>query len=118
MPLNLDPYRLPTNVVPSAYRLRLEPDLEAARFSGTVEIDVDVREATSDVVLNAVALEVSNAAIRAGDADAVAGVVTLDEDHDRAVVTFPDELPVRRYVLTIAFAGFLNDLLVGFYRST
>jgi len=118
MPLNLDPYRLPTNVVPSAYRLRLEPDLEAARFSGTAEIDVDVREATSDVVLNAVALEISSAAIRAGDGDAVAGVVALDEDHDRAIVTFPDELPVGRYVLRIAFAGFLNDLLVGFYRST
>lgn len=57
---DLDPYRLPTTVVPDAYRLRIEPDLQAARFAGSVEIDVDVAEATDTVTLNAVDLELDD----------------------------------------------------------
>ena len=61
---HLDPYRLPTGVVPSAYRLRMEPDLGAARFAGTVEIDVVLKEPTSAVVLNADGLEIDAPTIR------------------------------------------------------
>jgi len=40
----VDPYRLPTTVLPSRYELELRPDLDAATFEGTVAIDVDVRD--------------------------------------------------------------------------
>ncbi len=46
-------YRLPTAVRPSHYRLTLEPDLSAATFTGEVWIELDVREATASIVLNA-----------------------------------------------------------------
>jgi len=118
MPVALDPYRLPTRVVPSAYRLRLTPDLEAARFTGIVEIDVDVLEPTHDVVLNAVGLELADAAVRSTGGPALAGEVTLDAEHDRATISFPDTLAAGGYVLSMSFGGVLNDLLVGFYRST
>jgi puromycin-sensitive aminopeptidase len=118
MPSNLDPHRLPTSVVPSAYRLRLEPDLDAARFTGTVEIDLDVSEATNDLVLNAVALELSDSSVTSASGVRLDGSVTIDEEHDRATVRMPTELAPGAYTLSIAFAGVLNDLLVGFYRST
>src|SRR4026208_2063340 len=35
-----NPYRLPHTVVPSCYRLVLEPDLDGASFAGTVSLDV------------------------------------------------------------------------------
>ena len=41
-------------VVPSAYRIFLTPDLDAATFAGRVEIDVDVTESTDTLTLNAV----------------------------------------------------------------
>jgi puromycin-sensitive aminopeptidase len=118
MPSNLDPYRLPASVVPSAYRLRLEPDLDVARFTGTVEIDLDVSEATTDIVLNSVALELSDPSVTSASGAQLQGSVTTDEEHDRAAVRFGDELAPGQYTLSIAFAGVLNDLLVGFYRST
>jgi puromycin-sensitive aminopeptidase len=118
MPADLDPYRLPTHVVPSAYRLRLEPDLEAARFTGTVEVDVEVLEPTRDVVLNAVALDLADAVIRTTGALVVEGEVSFDAEHDRATISFRDELATGSYVLSMSFDGVLNDLLVGFYRST
>jgi aminopeptidase N len=47
-----NPYRLPRNVLPVHYELRLEPDLEAFTFDGHVVVDLDVREQVSEIVLN------------------------------------------------------------------
>ena len=47
----LDPYRLPTTVAPSRYTLELAPDLAAATFTGTVAIDVEVREPVTEIAL-------------------------------------------------------------------
>ena len=49
----MDPYRLPTTVLPSRYDIRLEPDLAAASFAGQVVISLDVRAPVTEVVLNA-----------------------------------------------------------------
>ena len=53
-----NPYRLGRDIVPSAYRIFLTPDLEAATFAGRVEIDVDVLVPTPVLVLHALDLEV------------------------------------------------------------
>ena len=37
-------YRLPTNVTPERYEIRLTPDLAAAAFAGEEKISVHVRE--------------------------------------------------------------------------
>ena len=56
---NLDnPYRISPAVVPSAYRLRLRPDLAAATFAGTVEIAIAIAQPVHAIVLNAIELEV------------------------------------------------------------
>ena len=112
-----DPHRLPPTVVPSAYRLRLEPDLDAATFAGTVEIDVEVRAATREVVLNAIELALAAPTARTKDGEAT-GTVSLDAALERATLTFPSELGVGPHTLAITFTGTLNDELRGFYRST
>ena len=114
----IDQYRLPSCVTPSAYRLRLEPDLEAASFAGTVEIDLDVREATDTVVLNAIELELDAPELKATGSGTVAGSVVLDEALERATLRFEKALQQGSHVLSIGFRGRLNDLLRGFYRST
>ena len=114
----IDKYRLPTHVVPSAYRLRLDPDLAAATFSGTVEIDVAVSEPTSEIVLNAIELELDTAELRGVHGTFATGSVSLDEALERATISLGSELAEGDYVLAIAFRGVLNDQLRGFYRST
>ena len=42
-----NPYRLNRDVVPTAYRIFLNPDLDAATFAGRVEIDVNVNKPVS-----------------------------------------------------------------------
>jgi puromycin-sensitive aminopeptidase len=114
---SLDPYRLPTNVIPSAYRIRIEPDLSAGDFVGTVEIDVDVREATSTVVLNAVDLDFETAAIKE-DGVLQDGRVALDAPHERAAILFDPPIGIGKHVLSLEFKGVLSDKLVGFYKSS
>ena len=57
------PYRLPDTVTPIAYRLTIEPDLEKLTYNGAVEIDLDVRVPTKEVVVNALDLKIVGASL-------------------------------------------------------
>ncbi len=112
-----NPHRLPLTVVPSRYDLTLEPDLDAATFSGRETITVEVAEATAEVVLNAVDIEIDEA-VATLDGEQLVGTVTLDPATERATLTFDRPLPAGDATLDLRFRGVLNDKLVGFYRST
>ena len=63
----LDPYRLPTTVVPPGTTCELAPDLDAATFDGTVAIAVDVHEPVDEIVLNALELDIDEAWVELPD---------------------------------------------------
>ena len=110
---------LPRSVRPSHYTLSLTPDLESATFSGDVSIDILISEITSEVVLNAIELELGSAVFtpRGGDASTSTGI-TYNEDEETATISFAEPLPVGAGTLAISFTGILNDQLHGFYLST
>ena len=111
-----DPYRLPRSVLPLRYTLELQPDLAAARFTGHVEIDVDVRETVEEIVLNAADLEIDDVKVESsGD---VPVRFALDAATERLILQFPTPVSPGRASVRIAFRGILNDQLRGFYRST
>ena len=110
--------RLPENVRPVHYRLRLEPDLAAFTFVGHEEIEVTVASPTSEVMLNASELNVSRAVAEAPGGEAAASAIEHDEEQERVTLRFPSPLPAGRTVLRLDFTGELNDQLRGFYRST
>ncbi len=113
-----NPYRLARTVVPRAYRIHLTPDLEAFSFTGRVEIDVDVTEATSSVTLHALDLDLGTARLVSGEHSVSSTAVRLDETYQTATLDFDGECPTGPATLEIEFTGVLNDLLVGFYRSS
>jgi puromycin-sensitive aminopeptidase len=110
-------YRLPSTVLPSAYRIRLEPDLDAATFRGTVEIDVELATPTDEVVLNALELVLRDPRAT-GPGGAHDATVTLDAEHERATLHFDTPLPAGPATLALSFEGTFNEQLVGLYRST
>ena len=110
-------YRLPRQVVPRHYRLRMEPDLDAATFTGSEVVTLEVVEATDRVVLNAAELRIEQARFVRGDARAEAEV-EYDEELQRAVLRVSEPLSTGRWELHCRFTGILNDQLRGFYRST
>jgi puromycin-sensitive aminopeptidase len=113
-----NPYRLARTVVPSAYRIFLTPDLDAATFAGRVEIDVDVRESVGEFALHAIDLELGAATVTAQGTGHRSSEPAFDTTYETATFAFDAPLPVGAATIEIAFTGVLNDLLVGFYRST
>lgn len=56
--------RLPKFAVPKSYDIQLKPDLAACKFSGTVQIAVDVVADTKFLVLNAAELDVDSSSVK------------------------------------------------------
>jgi puromycin-sensitive aminopeptidase len=111
-------YRLPRTVVPSRYDLELEPDLEAARFTGSVRAALAVHEPVDAVVVNAIDLELDEAWVEAGDGTRLDATVTYDERTERAHLALSGTLAAGPATFHARFRGTLNDKLRGFYRST
>ena len=112
------PYRLPTNVVPERYEIRLTPDLSAAMFAGEERVSIQVLEPVRRIVLNAAELEIQAVSATSSDGMLIQGTVTLDGDNEQANLSFPEIMTPGRWELRIKFSGILNDKLHGFYRST
>jgi puromycin-sensitive aminopeptidase len=112
-PAALDPYRLPAAVVPHRYDVRLRPDLGEGTFTGSVEIEVEILEPTDRFVLNA-----SDLSIRSCAVDRIHAEWELESETERIFVSPAAPLGEGFASLHIEFAGVLNDLLRGFYRST
>ncbi len=92
--------------------------MDAASFGGTVRIAIDISEATSTIVLNALELKLTAANVSVGDGARQDLEWSVDEDLERVTLRAGAELPVGRAQLNVAFDGILNDKLSGFYRST
>ena len=113
----VDPYRLPRHVVPTRYELRLEPDLPTASFAGQATITLTIHQATSDIVFNAIELDITSAQIEGDSGSTRQATITLDNALERCHLTFATRLSPGAWKLTMTFRGTLNDKLRGFYRS-
>ena len=113
-----NPYRLSRAVTPTDYRIFITPDLDAATFAGRVEIDVDINESTDRFTLHALDLTLGAATVTAGGTGYRSTDTVADETYETATFAFDATLPAGPAVVEIAFTGVLNDLLVGFYRSS
>jgi puromycin-sensitive aminopeptidase len=110
-------YRLPYSVEPRRYALRLTPDLDNATFTGEVHIEVLVHETVDEIVLHAAELTVDSAELERGGGTRLRVAIRLDEDTERLILTPPAPLEPGPAVISLEFAGVLNDKLHGFYRS-
>ncbi len=107
--------RLPQTVVPSHYRITFAPDLNAQTFSGDETIEVDVRQPSASITLNAAEIQFDDAAISSGGKTQKAQV-TLDAAGQTATLAVAEAVSGRA-LIDIRYRGTLNDKLRGFYIS-
>jgi aminopeptidase N len=112
LPLSAATTRLPSNVRPTHYALRMTPDLAAETFAGTETIDVEVREATGAITMHAVGLNLHGVTINDQSA-----AVAFDAANDFVTLTVPEPLAPGRAKIRLAFDGKLSQGLRGFYLS-
>jgi aminopeptidase N len=109
--------RLSENVIPSHYLLQFTPDLKAATFSGSEAIDVNIKEPTNAITLNAIELKFQSVEIDSRAGGAQSGSVSFDPEKQQANLTFAKTIPAGDAALKIHFTGILNNELRGFYLS-
>ena len=111
--------RLPDKVRPLKYHLTLTPDLERFTFRGEETVDLEIAEPTTEVVLNAVEIEVQSASVVHGDGTTTTSErIDYDEPAETVTFAFGAPLPAGRAQLVLQYTGELNDRLQGFYRSS
>ncbi|MGA7676411.1 MAG: M1 family metallopeptidase [Rhizomicrobium sp.] len=103
---------LPAGVVPLHYDISIVPDAAAKTFTGSVKIDIEVREQTSRIVMNAAELTFAHVAL-----SGVAGQpqISFDTAQETATLTFAVLVAPGRYVLSIDYAGRINDNAAGLF---
>ncbi len=109
--------KLPPNVRPTAYELKLTPDLAHFTFAGEVDITIEVLSPTASITLNAIELDITGARLVTGSGPAVVGEATYDVSAETATIAFPSQIRPGPATLSLTFTGTLNDRLRGFYRS-
>ncbi|MBI5045951.1 MAG: M1 family metallopeptidase [Candidatus Niyogibacteria bacterium] len=111
-----DNARLPKTVKPVCYDLVFEPDLENFIFRGMAQIDVLIAEDVSSITLHAKELSVDYVILQR-DGKAFVPSVVFDQEAERVIFVFSENISAGDVRLLIRFQGVLNDQMAGFYRS-
>ncbi len=103
-------------VVPTHYTLKLTPDIKTASFSGVESIDVNIKQPTRSITLNAAQIEFQSVVVYPKGSKQTAAV-SLDTKKQQATFTFPKQLAAGNATLSIHYTGILNNELRGFYLA-
>ena len=106
------PGRLPKDVLPKHYAIRIEADVETAVFAGSVEIDVEATKPVRTLVLNSLGLSISKATVDGEPVDTKA-----DDAAQFLTLTAPKELSAGKHRVRIEFSGKLGEAPQGIYIS-
>ncbi len=107
------PGKLPKDIVPRHYAIHLKPDLEKFITTGKVQIQVEVLKPAKEIVLNALAMEITKAAITAPK------TISLEPKPNAEAQTvafrLPEVLAPGKYTLTTEFTGHLREQAQGLF---
>ena len=110
-------FRLAPYVRPVRYAVALCLDLDAKRFSGTGTIDLVLAQPVEEVVLHAVELDLTRAAIRASGRTLTASRIELLPESQTVILRLPTPLSAGSAQLDIAWVGHFSPGLRGLYQA-
>jgi puromycin-sensitive aminopeptidase len=109
-------FRLPRDVRPERYTIRLAPDLDTWTFTGEETVLLRLDRSVRRLELHAVDLEVTAASATAGRRRHAPRVVYHPE-RETVELRFREPLPAGRGTLRLAFRGTIGTGLRGLYRA-
>lgn len=122
--LSLLGFRLPKELRPLKYAIRLEPDLQNKTFLGNITIKLEVKQPISFIPVHSKLLTVRTESVqRLNESDAPMESITPKlsfecPEFEYWVTEFEKPLEVGNYSLHLAFNGSLANRIVGFYQSS
>jgi aminopeptidase N len=107
------PGKLPKQVVPVEYAIRIVPDLDKLTFAGTESVKLKANAPVRELVLNALGLEITSAWLNRTELPSSA--IKVDEANELLTIALPKELPAGEHMLALAFAGKITPQGRGLY---
>jgi aminopeptidase N len=107
------PGKLPKEVVPTDYSIRIVPNIDALKFSGTETVKLDVRNPVHRLVLNALEMEISEASLDGKTLPKSA--IQIDSENELIILALPSELAAGNHRLALSFAGKINQQGQGLF---
>lgn len=117
-------FRLPQEIRPLTYHLRLQPDLKNKTFSGNISITLELLKPISFIPVHSKLLTVETKGVQQLDADLqpirpLTPSLTFEEPRLEYWVTeFAEPLEAGNYCMQLDFNGSLVNRIVGFYQSS
>ena len=106
------PGKLPKTVVPVHHAIELRPDIANLTLPGVETIDIEVREPTARLTLNAVNTDFAAVTV---DDSGVRADIALDAAAETATFTFAQPVAVGPHRLRIEFTARINKFDRGFF---
>src|SRR6476646_8758001 len=110
---NETPGKLPKEVVPTEYAIRIIPKLENFTFAGSETGKLNVRRPVHQVVLSGLELKIEAAAVDGKELQLPA--IDTDNEKQFVTLTLPSELAAGDHALTLRFTGKINQQGQGLF---
>ena len=110
---NETPGKLPKEVVPTEYAIRIVPNLDNFTFAGSETVKLNVRSPVHQLVLNGLELKIEAASVDGKELPLSA--IKTDNEKELLTLTLPSELAVGDHALTLRFTGKINQQGQGLF---
>ena len=107
------PGKLPKEVVPTEYSMRVVPNIDNFTFAGSEIVKLTVRNPVHRLVLNALELTIQAAALDGKELPASA--VSINQETELLTLALPSELAVGDHTLALRFTGKINQQGQGLF---
>lgn len=114
-----DTFRLPKSVLPSAYTINFDPDLERGIFRGSESIELDVSQTVNKIYLNSLELNIDGAELHSLSSkgkDLPSASITSTKSASIVTLNLSSPIEAGKYRLSLKFSGKMNQKLCGFYK--
>ena len=109
------PGKLPKQVVPTEYSIRIVPNIDKLTFTGTETVKLSVRAPVRELVLNALEIEVAKAAV---DGKPLPGsAIKIDKKNELLTITLPAQISPGDHSLELSFSGKINQQGQGLFYA-
>src|SRR5437867_11525564 len=107
------PGKLPKEVVPTDYSIRIVPKIDQFTFTGTETVKLNVRSPVHQLVLNTLELKIESASVDGKDLPASA--IKTDKEKELLTLTLPLKLAQGDHTLALRFSGKINQQGQGLF---
>jgi len=107
------PGKLPKQVVPLEYSIRIVPDIAKLTFAGSEKIKVKATAPIRELVLNSAELEIAKASV--DETQLSPDAIRLDPNDELLTIALPDELPAGEHAIALEFSGKITPKGRGLY---